>query len=59
MRKKTQLCSIDIKKLSRFDRIGQRITGERVGQSRSAGWEFVHVCLDDASRIGFGSCPTA
>ncbi len=46
---------IDIKKLGRFDRVGHRITGDRTGQSnsRGVGWEFVHVCIDDASRIAF------
>ncbi len=43
------------KKLGRFERIGHRITGDRHGQSnsRGIGWEFVHVCIDDASRIAF------
>jgi transposase InsO family protein/transposase-like protein len=45
---------IDIKKLGRFDRVGHRITGDpQQGKSRGAGWEFVHVCIDDASRIAF------
>jgi transposase InsO family protein len=46
---------IDIKKLGRFDRVGHRITGDRTGQSnsRGIGWEFVHVAIDDASRIAF------
>jgi transposase InsO family protein len=48
-----ELIHLDIKKLGRFERIGHRITGTRAGQSRGAGWEFVHVCLDDASRIAF------
>lgn len=49
-----ELIHIDIKKLGRFDKIGHRITGDRqTGRSRAAGWEFVHVCIDDASRIGF------
>ena len=48
-----ELIHIDIKKLGRFEQIGHRITGERAGQRRGAGWEFVHVCLDDASRIAF------
>jgi transposase InsO family protein len=48
-----ELIHLDIKKLGRFERIGHRITGERSGQSRGVGWEFVHVCLDDASRIAF------
>ena len=50
-----ELIHIDIKKLGKFDRIGHRITGDRTGQSnsRGVGWEFVHVCIDDASRIAF------
>ena len=50
-----ELIHIDIKKLGRFKRIGHRITGDRTGQSKSrgVGWEFVHVCIDDASRIAF------
>ena len=50
-----EMIHIDIKKLGRFERVGHRITGDRVGQSnsRGVGWEFVHVCLDDASRIAF------
>ncbi len=44
---------IDIKKLGRFSRTGHRITGDRQKNSRGAGWEFVHVCIDDASRIAF------
>jgi transposase InsO family protein len=50
-----ELIHIDIKKLGRFDQIGHRITGDRTGQSnrRGVGWEFVHVCIDDASRVAF------
>jgi transposase InsO family protein len=48
-----ELLHIDIKKLGRFDRVGHRMTGDRTRESRGAGWEFVHVCLDDASRIAF------
>ena len=50
-----ELIHIDIKKLGRFDRVGHRITGDRRGQSnsRGVGWEFVHVAIDDASRIAF------
>ena len=48
-----EMIHIDIKKLGRFDKIGHRITGDRTGQSnsRGVGWEFVHVCIDDASRV--------
>src|ERR1700733_6032946 len=50
-----ELIHLDIKKLGRFDRIGHRITGDRTGQSnsRGMGWEFVHVCIDDHSRVAF------
>ena len=49
-----ELIHIDIKKLGRFDRVGHRITGDRQqGKSRGAGWEFVHVAIDDASRLAF------
>jgi transposase len=50
-----EMIHIDIKKLGRFDRIGHRITGDRTGQSnsRGVGWEFVHVCIDDHSRVAF------
>jgi transposase InsO family protein len=50
-----ELIHIDIKKLGRFNRIGHRITGDRTGQSnsRGVGWEFVHVAIDDASRLAF------
>jgi len=49
-----ELIHIDIKKLGRFERIGHRITGDRrQGVSRGAGFEFVHVAIDDASRLAF------
>ena len=50
-----ELIHLDIKKLGRFERVGHRITGDRRGQSnsRGVGWEFVHVSIDDASRIAF------
>jgi transposase InsO family protein len=55
-----ELLHIDIKKLGKFNKIGHRITGDRRGQSnqrphgkKGVGWEYVHVCIDDASRIAF------
>jgi transposase InsO family protein len=49
-----ELIHIDIKKLGRFDQVGHRMTGDRrAGESRGAGWEFVHVSIDDASRVAF------
>src|SRR5215212_9615090 len=50
-----ELIHSDIKKLGRFDCVGHRITGDRTSQSkrRGVGWEFVHICIDDASRVAF------
>lgn len=49
-----ELIHIDIKKLGKFARTGHRITGDpRQGETRGIGWEFVHVCVDDHSRLGF------
>ena len=46
---------LDIKRLGTFERTGHRIAGDRTGQSnsRGIGWEYVHVCVDDASRLSF------
>jgi transposase InsO family protein len=49
-----ELLHIDIKKLGRFECVGHRITGDRrCGETRGAGFEFVHVAIDDASRLAF------
>jgi transposase InsO family protein len=46
---------LDVKKLGRIKGIGHRITGDRTGQTRNRGigWDYVHVCIDDASRVAF------
>ncbi|MDZ7803821.1 IS481 family transposase [Thiohalophilus sp.] len=49
------LLHLDIKKLGRFVRPGHRITGERQRKSRGAGWEYVHVAIDDHSRVAFST----
>ena len=50
-----ELIHIDIKKLGRFERVGHRITADRTAPRKrpGSGWEFVHVCVDDASRLAF------
>ena len=48
-----QLLHVDIKKLGRIDGVGHRITGDRRQRARGVGWEFVHVCLDDCSRLAY------
>jgi len=46
-----ELLHLDVKKLGRITRIGHRITGERSYPYGRAGWEFVHVAIDDTSRV--------
>lgn len=48
-----ELLHLDIKKLARFYRPGHRVTGCRAKQSAGAGWEFVHIAIDDFSRIAY------
>jgi transposase len=49
-----ELIHLDIKKLGRFDVAGHRATGDRqAGRSRHVGWDFLHVCVDDASRLAY------
>jgi len=49
------LLHLDIKKLGRFWRPGHRVTGNRQGACEGAGWEFVHLAIDDHSRVAFGT----
>jgi transposase InsO family protein len=44
---------LDIKQLGRIARVGHRATGNRRDRTRGAGWEFVHVCVDDCSRLAY------
>ena len=48
-----ELIHIDTKKLGRICRVGHRITKNRRDTVRGAGWEFVHVAIDDASRLAY------
>ena len=54
-----EMVHIDIKKLGRIEGVGHRITGDRTGQSnrraagRGLGWEFLHVAIDDNSRLAY------
>jgi transposase InsO family protein len=49
-----ELRHIDTKKLGRIEAVGHRSTGDRRDTKRGAGWEWVHVCIDDASRLAYG-----
>jgi transposase InsO family protein len=48
-----ELLHLDVKKLGRITRIGHRFTGERSYPYGRAGWEFVHVAIDDTSRVAY------
>ncbi len=49
-----ELVHIDIKKLGMIGRPGKRVLGEGAGRkTRCAGWEFVHVAVDDATRLAY------
>jgi len=54
------LLHLDIKKLGRILSPGHRVVGHRRSQKKvgpkrlgGAGWEFVHVCVDDATRLAY------
>ncbi len=49
-----QLLHLDIKKLARFRQPGHRVTGHRQVNSNGIGWEYVHLAIDDHSRVAFG-----
>ena len=48
-----ELIHIDVKKLGRIGRPGHRVNGDRTTRSRGIGWEFVHVCIDDCTRLAY------
>ncbi len=63
-RRAGELLHVDVKKLGKITQgPGHRVTGRRRGTPRKAdalgvrrhtgGWEFVHVCVDDATRLAY------
>ena len=55
-----ELVHIDVKKLGRISGgAGHRVTGDRRRQgssdhsARTTGWEYVHVCVEDATRLAY------
>jgi transposase InsO family protein len=54
-RRPGELIHVDVKKLGRIIRPGHRVTGSRVDRRDQGkkGWEFVHVCVDDATRLAY------
>src|SRR5258706_9048454 len=47
------LLHIDLKRLGRVAGIGHRIHGDRRRRARKGGWEYLHVAIDDATRLTY------
>jgi transposase InsO family protein len=50
-----ELVHIDVKKLARFHRPGHKLLGRGPGRydERQVGYDYVHVCVDDYSRLAY------
>ncbi len=48
-----ELVHIDVKKLGRIGREGHRANGDRTTRTRGIGWEFVHVAVEDCTRLAY------
>jgi transposase InsO family protein len=48
-----ELVHVDVKKLGRIARPGHRVHGDRRTRVRGVGWEYVHVAIDDATRLAY------
>jgi transposase InsO family protein len=62
-----ELVHIDVKKLGRIRGAGHRVTGSRASQRKTrregrrvgvAGWEYVHIAVDDYSRLAYAEVLT-
>lgn len=47
------LLHLDIKPLGRIRGVGHRIHGDRARRARGVGYEYVHVAIDDATRLAY------
>jgi transposase InsO family protein len=47
------LLHLDIKNLGKIGCIGHRIHGDPSRRARGVGWEYVHVAIDDFSRVAY------
>lgn len=48
-----ELIHLDTKKLGRIEGVGHRIHGDRTRRARKRGWEYLHVAIDDCSRLAY------
>jgi len=49
------LIHFDIKRLARIVKPGHRVHGDRTNETRGAGYEYLHIAIDDHSRISFAA----
>ena len=49
-----ELVHVDIKRLGRFWTVGKAILGDRLTRSEGAGWQYLHLAVDDHSRLAYG-----
>jgi len=47
------LLHLDLKRLGRVAGIGHRMHGDRRRRARKVGWEYLHVAIDDATRLTY------
>jgi transposase InsO family protein len=48
-----ELVHIDVKKLGKIGRPGHRVNADRRTRTRGIGWEFVHIAVEDATRLAY------
>ena len=48
-----ELLHVDTKKLGRFWTVGKRIREDGINRSRTAGWQHLHIAIDDHSRLAY------
>ena len=56
-RRPGELLHVDVKKLGRIGRPGHRVHGDRRARTRGIGWEYVHVGVDDRTRLAYTQRP--
>jgi transposase InsO family protein len=49
------LIHFDIKRLAKIVKPGHRIHGDRTRKTRGAGYEYLHIAIDDHSRLAFAA----
>jgi transposase InsO family protein len=52
-RRPGELLHVDVKKLGKIGQPGHRVHGDRRRRSRGIGWEYLHVAVDDATRLAY------